>query len=634
MNTAEEDGCVQLAAQDFRLLVVSDHAMRAAAEGLTDALGFETLMRTARRVPGGRGSNRILESGGDPIRLRPSRHGGLLASWLGDRFFSPNRPFRELRIWLALRRRGVPLPIPVLAVSGRRGFIWRSAFGSINLAGALDGAAWLATQPDAPQLRSACIAFARTLRRLHDAGGLHGDLHLRNILIEPENDDGENASVRLVLIDLDRTRIVPEASARERFRELMRFARSLEKAGHRNLVSPRFRALALSAYCASDRELRHSMLRWAPREARRLQRHRLGWWIGNRLSRGLLTTIVMLGLACSDDPLEPMESGRYSLIVTGDTGRSSAFAGLFEGQLAVAQAMTDEARRDPVDGLVLLGDIFYWHGLDREHLVERIRTNLVRPYCHFLDLTGPRSSEVIDACEDDDSADAARAPVDVFAVLGNHDLELPGSVELMRDAVPEFLPGWRMSGTLAQVYEVAPGLSLILFESELAIDDEAAIKRALREAVSSARGPWRILATHRPIATDDDGFPAAGGYPGFVRAAIAESGESVQLVLAGHHHNLQVFEIGAPTPSLHIGVGSGSRSTPPLARDHPDARFGALELGFARIDLVGSGGTEERLSVRLFETPRWPWLAYFRNTRLRAHFEVDRLGRVSERPLN
>jgi hypothetical protein len=469
------------------------------------------------------------------------------------------------------------------------------------------------------------------LRRFHDAGGLHGDLHPRNILIESEKDENdESVSLRLVLIDLDRTRIVQSVSARERFQELMRFARSLEKAGRADVISPRYRALCLSAYCAGDRGLRHSMLRWGPMEARRIRRHRFGWRFGKRIYGALLTTLMIMGLACVDERPNDPEEARWSLIATGDTGRTSMFASLFEGQLSVARSMTEEALKNPVDGLVLLGDNFYWHGLDREHLVQRIRTNLVGPYCYFLDLSGPRSSEVDDACG---ISAAARAPVELFAVLGNHDLELPESVELQRDVIPDFLPGWHMSKSLSEVYEVAPGVSLILFESELAIDDKEAIKRTLLEAVSNARGPWRILVTHRPIATDDDGFPPKGGYPAFVREALAESGEPVQLVLAGHHHSLQVFEIGVPTPSLHIGIGSGSRATPPLAQNHPDARFGALELGFARVDLVGHGDAEERLSVRLFEAARMPWIARFRKYRIRAHFEVDRLGQVSELPL-
>jgi hypothetical protein len=630
MKPSDRDETLRLGAPRFRLLVARKYEDRARAEGLANAIGFDTLMETARHVPGGRGSNRILESGGESIRLRPSRHGGFLAGWLGDRFLSPARPFREFRIWIALRHRGIALPTPVLAASRRRGLFWRSVFGSIERAGARDGAEWLEGRPSAAERRVACIAFAHALRRFHDAGGLHGDLHLRNVLIESGDGEAADESLRCTLIDLDRTRIVRSASPRQRMREWMRFARSLEKAGRGDLTLPRLRAVGLSAYCAGDRRLRRSMLRWGASEARRLHRHRLGWWLGRRVSRALLAVILVMGLGCTDanrgEIEERGEFARWSLVATGDVGRTRLLAELFEGQLSVAKAMTEEARRDPVDAVVLLGDNFYWHGLDREHLVQRIRTNLVRPYCHFLDLTGPRSSEVSEACEIEMST---RAPVSFYAVLGNHDIELPESVDLQRKAIPEFLPDWNMSKSLAEVYEVAPGVSLILFESELAIDEEEAIRQALRRAVSQARGPWRILATHRPIATDDLGHPPVGGYPSFVRDALAESGEPVQLVLAGHHHSLQVFEIGAPTPSLQIGLGSGSRTLPPLAQNHPDARFGALELGFARVDLIGDGA-QERLSVSIYEAPRWPWLAHFQSYRMRVRFDVDRLRQVKE----
>lgn len=284
MKAVEEDGFIRRRARGFRLLVARDFETRADAEGLSDANGFDVCLERSRHIPGGRGSNRILESSGEPIRIRPNRHGGILGDLLGDRFLSPDRPIRELLIWSELFRRGVPLPTPVLAISRRRGFFWRSAIASLDHCNSLDGAAWLATRPNSQQLRKACIAFARTVRRLHDAGGLHGDLHLRNLLIESENQDDTNAAVRVVLIDLDRARIVQSASARQRFRELMRFVRSLEKAGCTEVISSRLRAHGLSAYCAGDRELRRSMLLWSPVEARRISLHRAAWWLRRRLT--------------------------------------------------------------------------------------------------------------------------------------------------------------------------------------------------------------------------------------------------------------------------------------------------------------------------------------------------------------
>lgn len=623
--TSEEDP-IRIETRAFRLMVAGPYAKPAREQGLMDAAGFDETMASARQVPGGRSSNRLLDSAvwGEPIRLRPARHGGLLGGWLADRFLTSTRIQREFDRWLALRRRGVDLPTPVLAISRRQGLFWRSAIASVEREAALDGAQWLATRPDAARVERAARAFARTLRRLHDAGALHGDLHLRNILIEEKGD-----TIECLLIDLDRTRLAASVSADDRAKELMRVARSLHKTGEAARLTPRLEAVVLSGYCGEDRELRRAMRRAAAKEARRLWRHRLGWRLGRVASRTLLTALVASGLGCgADDPggaVRPTtQTPRFSLMVAGDTGRHRHFAELLEGQLSVAREMTREAERSPVDGLLLLGDNFYPHGLERRTAVERIRDQLVRPYCHFLRLDGPRSGEVSDACP---IAEAQRVPVPIFAVLGNHDIELPGSAELERHLIPEFLPDWHMSNGLAEVFEVAPGISLILFESEISIRDEHAMKQALHEAIAESRGPWRIVAAHRPIATDDLGFPPRGGYPDWIREAIAESGRPVQLFLAGHHHNLQVFELGPPTPLLEIGLGSGSRAEPPLAQDHPDARFGALDLGFGRVDLLGEG-SDARLSVSIFDAAPWPWLGWLWGTHLRAQFEVDAKGHV------
>ena len=277
------------------------------------------------------------------------------------------------------------------------------------------------------------------------------------------------------------------------------------------------------------------------------------------------------------------------------------------------------------DGIVLLGDNFYWNGLSSETLVPRVAANLVRPFCHFLRLDGPRSDEVRSECR---RPEATRSPVPIYAVLGNHDIEIEESPRLQREVLPEFLPDWQMSPGLARAIELGHGVSLILFESEPEIDDPQAIRHALVRAIQSARGPWRILATHRPVATDDLARPFVGGYPEFVLSSIEAAGRPVQLVLAAHHHNLQVFELGGATPLLHVGVGSGARAEPPIAEDHPDARFGRLALGFVRVDLIGRDA-DARLSATLFEAPRWPVLAPLQPAGPIARFEVDRLGRVS-----
>ena len=620
---------LRLGARGFRLIVAPAFEAGVRGAGLDRAAGFDRAMAQAPEASGGRSVHRMLHSELWPaaVRMRPLRHGGLLGGWLGDRFLGHRRPERELRVWRALEARGAPLPQAVLAASRRRGLFWHPALGALDRERAQDALRWLESSPrDASACAQLAIAMARSIRRFHDAGGLHGDLHLANILVEKIDED-----LHCWLVDLDRAHLRTTISPARRMRELMRLLRSTEKTGPHPGLTSRTRVAFFAAYCRGDRGLRRAMLAAAPRETRRIRLHRLGWRLGRRLGTTLLAAgMTMLGLACSDvrtgHDSDPPSSVRFSLLATGDTGRTRALAPLFEGQLSVARALVSEDQQRPVDGLVLLGDNFYWHGLDREHLVPRLKRNLVVPYCHFLDLSGPRSSEIEGACA---VARDQRHPVPIYAVLGNHDLELPESAHLQREVVPEFLPGWTMGRSLATVVELEEGISLILFESEIAIEDPDAIRKALLEAITLARGPWRILATHRPIATDDRGGEPVGGYPAWVRSAIADSGRPVQLVLAGHHHSLQAFALLEPSPLLQIGAGSGSRAEPPLARDLPAARFGALELGFARVDLIGRD-QEERLAVSLFGAARWPVFSRVRPHRELARFEVDRAGQVRD----
>jgi hypothetical protein len=77
--------------------------------------------------------------------------------------------------------------------------------------------------PGAPGAEAAMRAAGRLLRRAHDAGLVHPDLNLKNILVTAE--DPPSALV----LDLDRGRLVREVSERARRRMLDRLWRSVRK---------------------------------------------------------------------------------------------------------------------------------------------------------------------------------------------------------------------------------------------------------------------------------------------------------------------------------------------------------------------------------------------------------------------
>ncbi|MEE9609326.1 MAG: metallophosphoesterase [Myxococcota bacterium] len=320
----------------------------------------------------------------------------------------------------------------------------------------------------------------------------------------------------------------------------------------------------------------------------------------------------------------PPGSVMTSLLAVGDTGARPEDPSDYPNLLAVGAALAAHHAERPAQALLLLGDNFYDEGLRRDELVSRVRANLVRPFCAFVALHGPRSPEVADACE---TAGADRPAVAIYALLGNHDHARPASPGLQRSAVPRFVSNWRLSPALAHVYELDGGVSLIALDSErLARGEDGG---PLVEALRSARGPWRVLAAHRPMfalgARGDASRQEA--YMRRVHEAIAESGVRVHLALAGHEHNLQVLAAEPPAPALHVVAGGGS-DVRRIRAETPQRLAGSEALGYARIDLVAAGG-EARLFASLYRVPDLP-LRLLGGRWLVARWSVDRAGRVRE----
>jgi len=312
--------------------------------------------------------------------------------------------------------------------------------------------------------------------------------------------------------------------------------------------------------------------------------------------------LALLALASACGPAAPPPQGRVlvSILALGDTGSQPLRLRVGDRQLAVGEALAAEDRRAPAAALLLLGDNFYPDGLGRRDLVARVRRNLVRPYCRFVDLSGPRSAAVADACSLPPSL--RRPEVALYAILGNHDYNRRESPRLQREALPRFVANWSMPAGLAEAVELGHGVSLVLFDS-LALYAGGRGEDDLRRALRRSRGPWRILAGHHPVAAFDGDRPETR-YREAVARAIAEAGRPVHVFLAGHQHNLRIVELEAPLPPLLAVAGSGS-DVRPSQRRPPGQRFAADAHGFARVDLLARDG-EERLAVSLFRVPVLP----------------------------
>ncbi|MGI9592145.1 MAG: metallophosphoesterase [Myxococcota bacterium] len=320
-------------------------------------------------------------------------------------------------------------------------------------------------------------------------------------------------------------------------------------------------------------------------------------------------------------PARLPEDHVFSLLAVGDTGDRLPWRPFGEGQRSVGRGMAAEDRRAPVDAVLLLGDNFYPDGLQRFELVERLRRNLVGPFCRFASSDGPRWDQVASACS---LPEDQRNPVPILAVFGNHDYNSEESPALQRTVVPAYLANWSASRDLVEANELEAGVTLIR------VDVEAVKKQSIgdpvRLALDRARGRWRILITHEPLTLREGERPPAGSYKGLVRRAIADAFRAPQLVLSGHDHNLQVAPLGLGRPALQVIAGGGSSRRALRQPPYQQLGFGIATTGFARIDLMGRGD-EQGLRVSLFTMPCYP-IHFWREPRLVSQWWIDQRGRA------
>ena len=184
--------------------------------------------RTITPMRWGRGSVwRVQTDTHGTLIIRAYRRGGFVRHFFRDLYWDrPPRPLAEVVATETARRRGVPA-IEVLGACVRwtnnglyRGFfISREAEGFHNLW------EWLRMQPTGPTRLATLVAIAHAIATMHEAGIVHADLNLTNILVQPSS-----PAPRVLLLDFDRAQVLSEPVPRaQRERALRRLQRSFQK---------------------------------------------------------------------------------------------------------------------------------------------------------------------------------------------------------------------------------------------------------------------------------------------------------------------------------------------------------------------------------------------------------------------
>jgi hypothetical protein len=250
--------------------------------GEADSL-FRGRPRGAPRTASGRGPMTSLLLDGRPAVGKRALHGGLAGPLVGRLYFGRRRALDQLRAAVRLERSGIPTPT-VLAVGSARVFgplcaqaiVTRELEGAQNLYEVAEGA------PGRDRRRQILLLCAGLLRRLHDAGYLHADLNVGNLVLE-RGAAGETLHV----VDLDRGRFRSVVTPEERLGNLARLLRSYEKWIAGRLRLSRSEELCfLRSYAGGDRAQVRFLAKGLSRYRSRLGLRRIRWRLAADRSSG------------------------------------------------------------------------------------------------------------------------------------------------------------------------------------------------------------------------------------------------------------------------------------------------------------------------------------------------------------
>lgn len=183
---------------------------------------------TITPLPWGRGSVwRVRTDTHETLIVRAYRRGGFVRHFLTDLYWDrPPRPLAEVVATETARQRGVPT-IEVLGACVRwvNSGLYRGRFISREAEGFHNVWEWLQMRPTGPTRIETLTVVARAIATMHEAGIVHADLNLTNILVQ-----SSSPSPQVLLLDFDRAQVLSApVPRRQRERTLRRLQRSFRK---------------------------------------------------------------------------------------------------------------------------------------------------------------------------------------------------------------------------------------------------------------------------------------------------------------------------------------------------------------------------------------------------------------------
>lgn len=218
-----------------------------------------------------------IEGSNERMIIKHYEHGGLFRKITRDILFGNSRPFRELAILEAASEKGIRVP-EVLAAKVERvlgpfykgDIAYKEIPDSVNLLDYLNRLNGKPMKEKISLKREIIISLAEAIKKMHNSGIYHGDLNVRNVLIQNFVQE-----IRIYLLDFDCSKIKEKLTLRDRIKNLARFNRSCEK--WRAPITSTDKLRFFLSYAKGDRVIESNPRKYIRKCSRFHWGHRIYW---------------------------------------------------------------------------------------------------------------------------------------------------------------------------------------------------------------------------------------------------------------------------------------------------------------------------------------------------------------------
>ena len=165
------------------------------------------------------------------VVIRRYRHGGFLGVIVGDLFWNHSRPLNELLVSEKALKMGLMTTRTVAVIKHNTLFpFFKAEMVTEEITDAFDLVCYIKDNKLADvnlhnKKKEIICEAAIAVRKMHEIGIYHGDLHLKNILLKEE----QSGKVCIYIMDFDKSTLHKSLSLAQRMKNLYRLDRSVEK---------------------------------------------------------------------------------------------------------------------------------------------------------------------------------------------------------------------------------------------------------------------------------------------------------------------------------------------------------------------------------------------------------------------